>query len=84
MKNIYMGKYQNNAYLDIINFKITFKADWAGFLNIAAQYCDVETTNKSVTLVDDVLAIKMQAGETIKISNTIGLKLLKFENSSNE
>lgn len=79
-----MGKYQNNAYLDIINLEITFKADWEGFLNISAQYCDIETPNKSVTLVDDALTIKMQAGETIKMSNTIGLKLLKFENPSNE
>lgn len=79
-----MEKYQNNAYLDIINLEIIFRADWDGILNISAQYCDIETPNKSVTLVDDVLAIKMQAGETIKMRNTIGLKVLKFENSSKE
>lgn len=79
-----MEKYQNNAYLDIINLEIIFSADWDGILNISAQYCDIETPNKSVTLINEVLAIKMHAGETIKMSNTIGLKVLKFENSSKE
>lgn len=79
-----MEKYQNNAYLDIINLEIIFSADWDGILNISAQYCDIETPNKSVTLINEVLAIKMHAEETIKMSNTIGLKVLKFENSSKE
>lgn len=79
-----MGKeFINNAYIDITNLEISFTADWEGCLNISAGYCDIESPNNYVTLVNDTLLIKMQAGETIKMRNTIGLKELTF-NSINE
>ena len=31
----------NNAYIDILNLKINFKAAWEGSLYISAGFCDM-------------------------------------------
>lgn len=62
-----------------------FTADWAGFLEISAGYCDIETpNNECVTLYDDVMSIKMFAEDTVKLYNTIGLKRLTFRSLNEE
>lgn len=70
----------NNAYIDIINLEISYTADWECCINISADYCDIESSNNSVTLVNDAILISMQAGETITMRNTVGLKVLKYQN----
>ena len=77
-----MEKEQNNAYIDILNLEISYTADFNGFVHISADYCDLQIPNNNncVTINGDVTIIKMNTGETIKMCNVVGLKMLKFEN----
>ena len=80
-----MSKEQNNALIDIINLEISYTADFNGALYISSDYCDLQTPNNScITISDNKTIITMNAGETIKMRNVVGLKLLKFETKNKE
>ena len=77
------NKRENNAYINILNIEISFTADFDGFLHISAGYCELKLPNNDcVILGDDYTIVKMCSGETVKMKNTLGLKLLEFEHEN--